>query len=472
MTDENTQKQPLSMTRRYRRGLILTGVLCVLAMLTAATLLFQRSYVERVDSYIAQICDGYAAAYKAQDTHDAMSFAAMLPEESARTLRFTLIDADGTVLFDSKTSALVYDSTNTLYAVMDSILPNHADRPEFRRAMEKGSASVTRESETMQTETHYYALRIDTPNGTQVLRVGEDIANIWGLSADTLPLLCAAVVLILLAATLFSWWLTRRMVQPINHLAEHLDTIEADVPYEELIPLARTIQTDRKLREDNETMRREFTANVSHELKTPLTSISGYAELIETGMASEQDTVRFAHGIHNSANRLLTLINDIIRLSELDGTEEEADTELLNLHEMAQNCVEMLKMSAEKHNVTIALNGTECYVTANRQMMEELLYNLCDNAIRYNNPGGSVDVQTYAREGHTYLVVKDTGIGISKEHQERIFERFYRVDKSRSKSTGGTGLGLAIVKHIIAKSNAELELESEPGKGTTIRVIF
>ena len=139
---------------------------------------------------------------------------------------------------------------------------------------------------------------------------------------------------------------------------------------------------------------------------------------------------------------------------------------------MAQNCVEMLSMSAEKHNVTIALSGTECYVTANRQMMEELLYNLCDNAIRYNNPGGSVDVQTYAREGHTNLVVKDTGIGISKEHQERIFERFYRVDKSRSKSTGGTGLGLAIVKHIIAKSHANLELESEPGKGTTIKVVF
>ena len=189
-------------------------------------------------------------------------------------------------------------------------------------------------------------------------------------------------------------------------------------------------------------------------------------------MASEQDTVRFAHGIHNSANRLLTLINDIIRLSELDGTEGEADTELLNLHEMAKNCVEMLSMSAEKHNVTIQLDGTDAYVTANRQMMEELLYNLCDNAIRYNNLGGSVDVQTYAREDHTYLIVKDTGIGISKEHQERIFERFYRVDKSRSKSTGGTGLGLAIVKHIIAKSHANLELESEPGKGTTIKVVF
>ena len=133
MTDENTQKRPLSMTHRYRRGLILTGVLCVLAMLAAATLLFQRSYVERVDSYIAQICDGYAAAYKAQGTHDTASFVTMLPEESARPLRFTLIDADGTVLFDSNASALVCDSTNTLNAVMDSNLPNHADRPEFRQ---------------------------------------------------------------------------------------------------------------------------------------------------------------------------------------------------------------------------------------------------------------------------------------------------------------------------------------------------
>ena len=132
----------------------------------------------------------------------------------------------------------------------------------------------------------------------------------------------------------------------------------------------------------------------------------------------------------------------------------------------------MLKMSAEKHNVTIALNGTECYVTANRQMMEELLYNLCDNAIRYNNPGGSVDVQTYSREGHTNLVVKDTGIGISKEHQERIFERFYRVDKSRSKATGGTGLGLAIVKHIALIHGARIRLESQVDVGTTITVTF
>ena len=132
----------------------------------------------------------------------------------------------------------------------------------------------------------------------------------------------------------------------------------------------------------------------------------------------------------------------------------------------------MLQLRAEERRVMLTMEGENCYIKGDKQMIEELIYNLCDNAIRYNNLGGSVDVQTYAREDHTYLIVKDTGIGISKEHQERIFERFYRVDKSRSKSTGGTGLGLAIVKHIIAKSHANLELESEPGKGTTIKVVF
>ena len=479
MTDENTQKQPLSMTRRYRRGLILTGVLCVLAMLTAATLLFQRSYVERVDSYIAQICDGYAAAYKAQDTHDAMSFAAMLPEESARTLRFTLIDADGTVLFDSKTSALVYDSTNTLHAVMDSNLPNHADRPEFRRAMEKGSASVTRESETMQTETHYYALRIDTPDGTQVLRVGEDIANIWGLSADTLPLLCAAVVLILLAATLFSWWLTRRMVQPINHLAEHLDTIEADVPYEELIPLARTIQTDRKLREDNETMRREFTANVSHELKTPLTSISGYAELIETGMAKAEDIPTFAARIHKEAQRMIALVSDILQLSELDSNqasrthEAAAEAVPVDLAALVKETAQNMTVNARRAYVTLQYDARPATVQGSRDQLSELTQNLCDNAIRYNRPGGHVELRCgVGSDGCPYFEVEDNGIGIPQDSQTRVFERFYRVDKSRSKATGGTGLGLAIVKHIALLHDARIDLQSQVGTGTTIRVTF
>ena len=341
--------------------------------------------------------------------------------------------------------------------------------PEIREAMQDGEGEAVRTSETLSRSTFYYAIRL--ADGS-ILRLSKDARSIYSIFSQALPMMAGIFIVLLILCMVAAKVLTAKLIAPIEKLAENIGECTEMQTYEELTPFMVMI---RKQHEDimkNARMRQEFSANVSHELKTPLTSISGYAELIETGMASEQDTVRFAHGIHNSANRLLTLINDIIRLSELDGTEEEADTELLNLHEMAQNCVEMLKMSAEKHNVTIALNGTECYVTANRQMMEELLYNLCDNAIRYNNPGGSVDVQTYSREGHTNLVVKDTGIGISKEHQERIFERFYRVDKSRSKSTGGTGLGLAIVKHIIAKSHAELQLESEPGKGTTIRVIF
>ncbi len=223
---------------------------------------------------------------------------------------------------------------------------------------------------------------------------------------------------------------------------------------------------------ENAKLRQEFTANVTHELKTPLTSISGYAELIENGMASETDVKRFAQGIHTNANRLIILINDIIRLSELDSAEEEIDVEELDLYAMAKTCAEMLEPSAEKYHVSICANGEPCPIYANKMMMEELLYNLCDNAIRYNNENGSVEVSVKKEKEQAILSVKDTGIGISKEHQERIFERFYRVDKSRSKSTGGTGLGLAIVKHIIVKHHARLQVESEVGKGTIMRVIF
>ena len=266
--------------------------------------------------------------------------------------------------------------------------------------------------------------------------------------------------------------LTTKLVAPIEKLAQNIGECTEMQTYEELTPFMTMI---RKQHEDimkNARMRQEFSANVSHELKTPLTSISGYAELIETGMASEQDTVRFAHGIHNSANRLLTLINDIIRLSELDVTTEDIMEEL-DICDMAANCVEMLQMSAEKHQVQLSFSGEQQMVTANRQMMDELIYNLCDNAIRYNNPGGRVDVSVYREVERVVLEVKDNGIGIPEKDQERIFERFYRVDKSRSKSTGGTGLGLAIVKHIIAlHDNVKLELRSKLGEGTTIYVYF
>ena len=242
------------------------------------------------------------------------------------------------------------------------------------------------------------------------------------------------------------------------------------------MPFLNTIQQQHEDIMKSAKIRQEFTANVSHELKTPLTSISGYSELIENGMASAGDVQRFAGEIHKNAQRLLTLINDILRLSELDDSERPvaATFETVDLYDIAKNCVNMLALNAEKHQVHVEMLGTSCLMDGNKQMLEELIYNLCDNAIRYNNQGGSVQVsiQEINETSQVELIVKDTGIGIPKEHQSRIFERFYRVDKSRSKSTGGTGLGLAIVKHIVSQHQAEIRLESETGIGTTIRIVF
>ncbi len=213
-------------------------------------------------------------------------------------------------------------------------------------------------------------------------------------------------------------------------------------------------------------MKRQFTANVSHELKTPLTSISGYAELLESGMARQPEEVReFAGVIRKEAARLLTLIGDIIKLSELDETGRSLPTESVDLRQLADETAALLRLQAERHGVTLAVEGASLPVTGNRSLLAEVFYNLCDNAIRYNRPGGHVWV-TVADGAFT---VRDDGIGIPQEHQARVFERFYRVDKSRSKQTGGTGLGLAIVKHVAALHGAQIELHSSPGQGVSIR---
>lgn len=222
----------------------------------------------------------------------------------------------------------------------------------------------------------------------------------------------------------------------------------------------------------NAKMRQEFTANVSHELKTPLTAISGYSELIENGMiSSESEIRRMAGEIHSNSGRLITLINDVIRLSELDEEQEEV-LQKIPLLVAAKSCVQMLQINAEKHGVTLTLEGEEVSLWGTRQMVDEVLYNLCDNAIRYNKENGSVTVKVHRQNDCAVLIVQDTGIGISEECQERIFERFYRVDKGRSKSTGGTGLGLAIVKHILVRLKGKLSLVSKPGEGTTITIVF
>lgn len=217
--------------------------------------------------------------------------------------------------------------------------------------------------------------------------------------------------------------------------------------------------------------RQEFTANVSHELKTPLQSIIGSAELLENGLVKPEDIQRFAGNIKNEAVRLVSLINDILRLSQLDENSEPV-TESVDLYEVANEVIGVLTPSAEKKQVELHLNGEPCVMNGIRRYLYEIIYNLCDNAIRYNVEGGKVTINLKNNGGIIVLSVSDTGIGIPKEHQSRIFERFYRVDKSHSKETGGTGLGLSIVKHAVAYHRGTLNLESAVGKGTVITITF
>lgn len=372
------------------------------------------------------------------------------------TLRISLIRSDGTVLYDNDVDI--------------GGLDNHGDRPEVADALRKGTGQSIRKSDTMDQSSFYYAVR--QADGS-VLRVAKEASSIWRIFKSALPIVSFMAVIVLLFCWVLSAQATKTLMAPIDYLADHLDECD-DIPvYREMVPFVSTI---RKQHEDimkNARMRQDFTANVSHELKTPLTSISGYAELIEHGMVAPKEIPRFAGEIHRSATRMLTMINDIIKLSELDVMENTSMTfDRVPLYQLAENCVNMLQVNAEKHQVSLALKGYPCSIMGNKEMVEETLYNLCDNAIRYNNKGGSVVVTVEPVGKKVLLSVADTGIGIPKEHQEHIFERFYRVDKSRSKATGGTGLGLAIVKHIVAQHDAELILDSDAGKGTKITILF
>lgn len=224
-------------------------------------------------------------------------------------------------------------------------------------------------------------------------------------------------------------------------------------------------------REKTEKMRRDFTANVSHELKTPLTSISGYAEMIENGMVQNEDDIqRFAGKIHKEAGRLISLILDIINLSQLDEPQQNIEKQYVNVREIVEECFDALQHSANKRGVTLNHNGKDVILLCSRSLIYEVIYNLCDNAIRYNKPNGNIDVLITDKIDTVEITVKDTGIGIPLKHQDRIFERFYRVDKSHSKETGGTGLGLAIVKHIIEQHNGSISINSVENEGTSINI--
>lgn len=225
-------------------------------------------------------------------------------------------------------------------------------------------------------------------------------------------------------------------------------------------------------KESQELLRQQFTANVSHELKTPLTSVSGYAELIRDGMVDEANISKFAGKIYDESQRMIALVNDIIKLSKFDEKDINVKIEPVNLLELSRSVIESVQPLAEKHRVTVSLSGDAVTVNGAELIIEEIIHNLVKNAIKYNKENGKVNVSVRQCIDGVELSVSDTGIGIPKEDLSHIFERFYRVDKSRSKDMGGTGLGLSIVKHGAAFHNASLSVDSKVGKGTTIRILF
>lgn len=225
-------------------------------------------------------------------------------------------------------------------------------------------------------------------------------------------------------------------------------------------------------KEQREALRREFTANVSHELKTPLTSISGTAEIMANGLVKQEDIPHFANNIYKESQRLITLVGDIIKLSKLEEMDMTEQKEMVDLAEVVTSVTESLQIPASKKSISLIVQMEPCMVWGIPSILNEIVYNLCDNAVKYNVEKGTVYVKLEKKDKRVCLTVEDTGIGIPREEQERIFERFYRVDKSHSKDIGGTGLGLSIVKHGVAYHNAELKLESEVGKGTKITILF
>lgn len=431
------------------------------AMTVAASVVYQRATL--ADARAQLTSEAAAVAGVLEDADDEV---AALEGDMFEGVRMTLVSPTGEVLFDS--------------AVDAATLPNHADRPEVADALATGVGTSERMSETMDYVSLYHAVRLSSGN---VFRLGLDRASVLGVLTRDVAALLVVVAALLALAWFASSWLARRLVRPI--LGIDPASGDARSPYVELEPLvgrlndqhAQLVSRMERIR-DVDDIRREFTANVTHELKTPIASISGAAELIRDGIARPEDVHGFAGRIYDDAQRLSALVSDILTLSKLDDSERAQDRELFgpleacDLFSVVRDVAERYEARAHTAGVTLRVEGVSSPVRGNARLLDELVGNLLDNAVRYNRPGGKVFVWVLPVGGRPCVRVADTGIGIPAQDQPKVFERFYRVDKGRSRERGGTGLGLAIVKHAAAFHGASVRLESEVGEGTTVTVTF
>lgn len=367
--------------------------------------------------------------------------------------RVTWIDKDGTVLYDSGED--------------EEELENHRDREEVEDAFTNGNGEITRMSTTKDMEMFYYALRLD--DGT-VLRVAKEMDSLANTAVHLLPVVFGIAAAMMIFAYLLARWQTARLIEPINKLdLEH--PLNNDI-YEELTPLMKEMDQRNKEKDAVSNMRKEFSANVSHELKTPLTSISGYAEIMKNGLVRPEDIPVFSERIYKEARRLIHLVEDIIKLSKLDEESVELEKEDVELYGLCREIASRLSPQTYARHVQMVVEGEPVHYHGIRQILDEMIYNICENAIKYNVDGGRVIVWAGNTLSGPKVTVADNGIGIPEEHMERIFERFYRVDKSHSKERGGTGLGLSIVKHGAILHGAKVNVESKPGEGTRMEILF
>ena len=436
------------MRKKIQRSMVMVLAVTLLLSYIILTLLLYNRNLSTLESEVRQEARYIQAAIN-------ISGAQYLEEmdDVDWTTRVTQIDAKGDVLYDTRRDS--------------STLENHSGRKEVKEALATGEGEDVRMSDTVGQEMYYYALLLN--DGT-VLRASKSMDGLIRTALGNLPVMAGLAAVMLVLAYFMAKWQTKRLVRSIYEL--DLEHPLENKTYEELTPFLEAMDRQNKEKEAVANMRKEFSANVSHELKTPLTSISGYAEIMKNGMVRAEDIPLFSERIYKEARRLITLVEDIIKLSKLDEESVELEKQEVDLYELTREIISRLSPQASQKNIRMEVTGEPVQYFGIRQILDEMIYNVCENAVKYNVENGRVSVWVGNTLQGPKVTVSDTGIGIPKEHHERIFERFYRVDKSHSKERGGTGLGLSIVKHGALLHGAKVTVDSAPGRGTRIEMQF